>query len=122
MDYRVISIGALSHHELWPSQGGPRTPHATTTLVRSGDRLIVVDPGLPAQVVAARLAERAGLAPEAVTDVFLTNFRPAHRRGLAAFPSARWHLSELERETIGAGLVAQFKRQDDASVKRMLEE
>ncbi len=120
MDYRVISIGALSQHELWPIQGEQRTPHATTTLIRSGDRVILVDPGLPDPIISARLMERSGLAPEAITDVFLTNFRPAHRRGLMSFPKARWLIGETEREFIGLHLVDRFKREQDASVREIL--
>jgi glyoxylase-like metal-dependent hydrolase (beta-lactamase superfamily II) len=110
MDYRIISIGALSAHELWDEPAAVRTAHATTTLVRSGGRVILVDPALPPQVIAARLRERAGLAPEGITDVFLTNFRPAHRMGLGAFEHARWMISEAEREAIAAHLVEQFKQ------------
>jgi glyoxylase-like metal-dependent hydrolase (beta-lactamase superfamily II) len=113
MDYRIISIGALSVHELWERQGEARTPHATTTLVRSGDRVILVDPGLPAQVIAARLSERAGLGPADVTDVFLTNYRPSHRWGLPAFDRATWWISEAERETVGRLLVAHLQQTDD---------
>ena len=54
MDFRIISIGTLSVHELWDQQGAARTPHATTTLVRSEGKTILVDPGLPAQVITAR--------------------------------------------------------------------
>ena len=71
MDYRVISIGALARHELWTGPQPERTAHATTTLIRSEDRLILVDPGLPPQVIGARLGERSGLEPAAITDVFL---------------------------------------------------
>ena len=113
MDYRIISIGALSVHELWTQQGPARTPHATTTLVRSEDRRILVDPGLPGQVLTARLAERAGLSPEDISDVFLTNFRPSHRWGLPAFPSARWLVSETERETVGQALIQQLRQAED---------
>lgn len=123
MDYRVVSIGTLSCHELWNERGSPRTAHSTTTLIRSGGRVIVVDPGLPPVVIAARLHERSGLEPSAVTDVFLTNFRPAHRRGLAAFPDARWHISEAEREAVGAHLVAQLRESTgDEQARRLLEE
>ena len=122
MDFRVISIGSLSSHELWQEQVEPRTAHATTTLVRSGDRVILVDPGLPAEVVIARLAERAGLAAGAVTDVFLTNFRPVHRRGLSAFEHANWLTSEMERESIGCQLVEAHRQQEDAEIKGMLEQ
>lgn len=120
MDYRIISIGALSRHELWEGTQTPRTAHATTTLIRSDDRVILVDPGLPPQVVAARLNERSGLDVSAVTDVFLTNFRPAHRWGLAAFEHARWLISETEREFTGKLLVEQFQREKDDQVREML--
>ena len=116
----MISIGALSVHELWTQQGPARTPHATTTLVRSEGRRILVDPGLPGQVVAARLAERAGLGPEDISDVFLTCFRPAHRWGLDAFPNARWLISETERETVGRGLIDQLQRAEDEEHGAML--
>ena len=123
MDIRIISIGTLSQHELWPAdQGSARTAHATTTLVRSGDHVILVDPGLPPQVIAARLTERTGLNPSAITDVFLTNFRPAHRWGLPAFEQARWFISEAEREFVGLSLIEQLKQQDDPEITKLLEQ
>ncbi|MEX0744318.1 MAG: MBL fold metallo-hydrolase [Phycisphaeraceae bacterium] len=122
MDYRIISIGALSVHELWDRQGVARTPHATTTLVSTGDKHILVDPGLPAQAIAARLTERSGLDASDITDVFLTNFRPAHRAGLAAFAHARWFVSETERESMGQGLVEQFQRSEDEDTRALLQQ
>jgi glyoxylase-like metal-dependent hydrolase (beta-lactamase superfamily II) len=124
MDYRVISIGTLSRHELWPGKNpqAARTPHATTTLIRSGDKVILVDPGLPSQIISARLAERSGLEPGAITDVFLTNFRPAHRWGLEAFPDANWYIHEPEREAVGTMLIEQLRQQDDEEVIKMLEQ
>ena len=121
MDFRILSLGTLSVNEHWPASQPRRTPHATTTLVRSGKRVIVVDPGLPPQVIAARLGERSGLLPDAVTEVFLTNFRPAHRGGLDAFPDAKWWISEAERERVGRALVARFEQEEDNAVRRMLD-
>ncbi len=122
MDYRIISIGALSVHELWDRQGEARTPHATTTLVRSEDKVILVDPGLPAQVIVARLAERSGLGPEDVTDVFLTCFRPAHRWGITGFPKARWLIAEAEREQVGTALIDRLKREEDDETRKLIEQ
>ena len=119
--YRIISIGTLSRHERWPATQPARTPHATTTLIVSGDRKILVDPGLPAQVIAARLGERAGIGPDQITDVFLTNFRPAHRGGLSAFDHADWWIAENERERIGRSLLAQTQEQEDHAVRRIFE-
>lgn len=121
MDYRVISIGTLSHNELWPQDNHKRTPHATTTLIRSGKKVILVDPGLPPQVITARLQERSGLAPSAITDVFLTNFRPAHRWGLEAFAQAEWYIHEAERESVGQALIQRYKHEQDPEVRDTLQ-
>jgi len=122
MDYRVISIGSLSCHELWQERVESQTAHATTTLVRSGDRVILVDPGLPSQILVARLKERTGLNPSAITDVFLTNFRPAHRRGLEALDSARWYLSDTERLAIDEYLSQQLQRDLPIDTRVILEQ
>ncbi len=113
IDVRVISIGALAAHPLWGERGAIRTGHATTTLLRAGERAILVDPGLPAQALVARLHERAGLRPEQVTDVFLTTFKPATTRGIAAFESAEWWIFDAEREGVGVPLATQLKRAHD---------
>lgn len=121
MDFRIISIGTLSANDLWPKQGPARTPHATTTLIRSGDRTILVDPALPPQIIVARLAERSGLSPSDITDVFLTSFRPAHRMGLSAFPDAQWLIGEQEREVIGRDLIARFEQEEgDEEIRALL--
>lgn len=122
MDYRIISIGALSTHELWPHDTQPRTAHATTTLIRSGEFVILVDPGLPPPVVVARLKERSGLDATAITHIFLTNFRPAHRWGLTGFEHAHWWVSETERETVGRQLIERFKTEREPQVRDMLEQ
>ena len=112
--FRVVSIGTLAHNPLWGERGDVRPGHATTTLVEAGDAKILVDPSLPEQILVPRLAERSGLKPEAITHVFLTNFHPLRRRGLAAFDDAQWLVGELERETIGAQLVGKFQEAEEA--------
>ena len=104
MDIRILSIGTLSVNPLWNERSPTRTGHATTTLIQQGDTKIIVNPGLPAQMIAARLSERAGLTPDDITHVFLTSFHPENRRGLAAFPKAQWLISPTERETVGVPL------------------
>lgn len=114
MDHRVISIGALETHPLWNEKEPRRTGSATCTLVRSGDRVILVDPGPSAEALRHRLMERAGLEPKHVSHVFLTCFRPDVRRGLALFPDATWWISEAEREAVGVPLATQFKRAEES--------
>jgi len=109
MQSRVISIGTLAAHPLWGERQQVRTGHMTTTLVRAGERRIVVDPGLPAAALAARLGERANLAPGQITDVFLTSFHPDGRRALAAFDAAVWWIHADERESVGVAMAQRLR-------------
>lgn len=105
----IISIGALSRNRLWNETVPVRTAHATTSLIRIGKRNILVDPGLPAIALAARLNERVGLRPEQIDTVFLTNFRPSHRAGLPAFSKAKILLHDNERDYFRARLEAMLE-------------
>ena len=116
----VISIGTLSRNLLWKESEPVRTPHATTTLVRTGKRVILIDPGLPGQILAARLFERTGLRPAAVDTIFLTNSRPAHRGGLAAFPNAKVLMHPTERERVLLDLTMRLDETDDDDDDRVL--
>jgi len=59
------------------------------SLVRDGDALIVADPGMVAsrQAILDPLAG-LGVAPEAVTHVFLSHHHPDHTVNIALFPNA----------------------------------
>lgn len=96
VNFTVVSIGTLSSNPFWKEKPGVRTAHATTTLVRDQDRVILVDPSLPDVALVSRLYERTGLGADDITDVFCTTLRPSHRRALTAFPKARWLASEEE--------------------------
>jgi len=93
----IISIGTLSRNLLWGESQPVRTPHATTTLIRVGNRRILVDPALPPQILGARIFERTGLKPNQIDTVFLTNFRPAHRAGISMFAHAKLLINENEQ-------------------------
>lgn len=96
----VISIGAMSRNRLWGETQRVRTGHATTSLIRSGKKNIIVDPGLPPPAIKARLYERAGMQPEQIDTVFLTNLRPSHRGGLSVFEKAKVYVHEREQEAM----------------------
>ncbi len=100
----VISIGTLSRNRLWNESQPVRTAHSTTTLIRTDKRNILIDPGLPAPALAARLFERTGLQPAAIDTIFLTNFRPAHRAGLALFSHAKRFIHEIEQQSMAQHL------------------
>lgn len=124
MDLRIISIGALSAHPLRGERAPVRTGHGTTTLITCDKKRILVDPGLPPNLLAPRLEERAGLKPADITHVFLTSFSPELRRGLLAFEHAVWWISSEEREQIGAAMVAKLHEaaeEADQSLREALE-
>ncbi len=96
----VINIGTLSCNRFWDEPQASRPAHATTTLIRDDDLTILVDPSLPAELLAHRLDERSGLKPEDIDIVFLTNFKPVHRRGLPLLPDAAWLIGETEQQAV----------------------
>jgi glyoxylase-like metal-dependent hydrolase (beta-lactamase superfamily II) len=116
----VISIGTLSRNRIWNESEPVRTPHATTTLIRSGKRHIIIDPGLPAQALAARLFERTGLRPDAIDTVFLTNFRPAHRAGIGLFANAKRFVHENEQQATAQQLQQLIDGAPDADLDRKI--
>jgi glyoxylase-like metal-dependent hydrolase (beta-lactamase superfamily II) len=77
-----------SVHLLHAGYTGERTA-SSIVLVRDGDALIVVDPGMVARraLILDPLHE-LDLAPEAVTHVFLSHHHPDHTINVALFPSA----------------------------------
>lgn len=101
---RVISMGTLAANALWNESAPVRTGHCTTTLIEADDALIVVDPSLPPQVVAARLHELSGRLPADVTHVFCTGFSDEHTGGIEAFPDAIWMCSQAELSRAGEAL------------------
>src|SRR5260221_2061691 len=116
--FDIISIGTLSRNRLWGETEAVRTAHATCTLIRSGKQTLLVDPGLPAPAMAARLFERTGLRPEQINTVFLTNFRPAHRAGLALFAKAKILIHELEQQATREHLERMFNEAPEEDIDR----
>lgn len=125
MDLRIISLGTLPANPFWGEKLPKRTGHATTSLIRSGDSVIIIDPGLPEAAIGPRLQERAGIVPSDVTHVFLTSFRPDTRRGITAFDGATWWISQPEREAVGVPILLRLKeelaREDDERDEGLIE-
>lgn len=65
---------------------------STITLIRDGDAVVVVDPGLVTSRTALldALGDH-GVLPEAVTDVVFSHHHPDHTVNAALFPAARIH-------------------------------
>jgi glyoxylase-like metal-dependent hydrolase (beta-lactamase superfamily II) len=70
---------------------GPSTV-STCSLIRDGEAVIVVDPGLaPSQEAILAPLREAGYGPDAVTDVVMSHHHPDHVLNVALFPNARVH-------------------------------
>ena len=73
---------------LHAGSAGPRCS-SSVVLVRDGDALIVADPGMVARrSLILDPLEALGVAPEAVTHVFLSHHHPDHTINIALFPNA----------------------------------
>jgi glyoxylase-like metal-dependent hydrolase (beta-lactamase superfamily II) len=58
----------------------------TVSLVRDGDRVIVVDPGMvPSRAAILGPLEKLGIAPRDVTDIVLSHHHPDHTVNIALF-------------------------------------
>ena len=80
-----------------------------------------MDPGLPPAIQGPRLNERVGTDPSKIDTIFLTNFRPAHRHGLSAFPKARIFLHEAERDAVREHLELLLEKlEDDVEAKKVV--
>jgi glyoxylase-like metal-dependent hydrolase (beta-lactamase superfamily II) len=65
---------------------------STVSLIRDGDLLVVVDPGMVADRSAILGPLRArGIAPEAITEIVISHHHPDHTINIALFPNARVH-------------------------------
>jgi glyoxylase-like metal-dependent hydrolase (beta-lactamase superfamily II) len=65
---------------------------STCSLIRDGDRLIVVDPGMASDDdVILRPLRALGVEPRDVTDVVLSHHHPDHTMRVALFPNAAVH-------------------------------
>lgn len=65
---------------------------STVGLVRDGETIAVIDPGLvPDREAILGPLQRHGLRPEDVTDVVFSHHHPDHTLNAALFPEARFH-------------------------------
>jgi glyoxylase-like metal-dependent hydrolase (beta-lactamase superfamily II) len=106
---------------MWDERGKVRTGHTTTTIVKSGDATLLVDPSLPTSMLDARLSERWGMNLKSVTHIFLTSFDPDRRRTLEGLEHATWYMHEPEIESAKNAIEDEIHRAgDDQEVTNIL--
>jgi glyoxylase-like metal-dependent hydrolase (beta-lactamase superfamily II) len=82
---------AATVHVLTTGYVGDRVA-STVTLIRDGDLIAVVDPGMVAdRALILGPIDELGLRPEDVTDVVFSHHHPDHTLNAALFPRARFH-------------------------------
>lgn len=65
---------------------------STVSLIRDGDLVAVVDPGMvPSRAAILDPLTAHGVAPEEVTDVIISHHHPDHTINIALFPDVRIH-------------------------------
>ena len=123
MDWRIVSIGTLASNPLWNETGVPRTGHATTTVIKSDNATLLVDPSLPAKMMNARLQERWGFGLDAVTHIFLTSFDPDRRRALDGLGHVTWLMHEPEIQSAALAISDELQRAEgDSALTLILEQ
>jgi glyoxylase-like metal-dependent hydrolase (beta-lactamase superfamily II) len=83
-EYRVLTEGYLSDDD--------QRVGSTVSLVRDGDVVVVIDPGLvPSRSAILDPLADEGLGPADVTDVVISHHHPDHTLNVGLFPNARVH-------------------------------
>jgi glyoxylase-like metal-dependent hydrolase (beta-lactamase superfamily II) len=86
---RSASVDILVEGSLTSTGGGVAS---SCTLIRDGDRVIVVDPGMaPSALSILDPLASLGILPEHVTDVVLSHHHPDHTLHAGHFPNAAVH-------------------------------
>jgi len=86
---RSARVEVLLDGSLTSTGGGVQS---TCTLVRDGDHVIVVDPGMaPGAAAILEPLARLGVRPEDVTEVVLSHHHPDHTMYAGLFPKAAVH-------------------------------
>ena len=77
---------------IFDGYGGPYGVAGTVSLIRDGDLIAVIDPGMvPSRESILDPLARLGVMPEDVTDVILSHHHPDHTVNIALFPDIKIH-------------------------------
>jgi len=98
ISWSILTIGHLSMNKHWGETERKRGPLCTSTLVKTAEGLLLVDPPVMPDRMAGLLGDSAGITTADVKHVFLTHFHADHRFGLEAFPHAAWYMGPEETE------------------------
>lgn len=103
--------------------------HVNALLVKTNNKIVLIDTGngaggAPSSGLLKANLQRAGIAPETVTDVVFTHAHPDHAggnvdaAGKLNYPNARYHIAQAEWETWTGKNVSIGKTQVDAATAK----
>ena len=96
LSWVILTIGHLSMNRYWGETERRRGPLCTSTVIRSSEGLVLIDPSRQPEEMPELLNDQVGIGVEDVRHVFLTHFHGDHRSGLEAFPHAAWWMAQQE--------------------------
>ena len=86
----MASVDVLVTGHVEQTESGDSSVHPTVSLVRDGDVVVVVDPGILSDpVLLTDALAHHGLTATDVTHVFVTHHHIDHTRNIGMFPTAR---------------------------------
>lgn len=112
VDWQTLTIGHLSRNKFWGESDHAQYHDvvATTTVLRTGQATILVDPALSVDQMEDLLEKHCGLKREDIDIVYATHIHLDHRVDAECYPNAKLYLSaaslkdvEAAKEQIAAG-------------------
>ncbi len=103
LSWHVLTIGNISRNRFWgeDDSAARRGALCTSTLIRSGDTLVLIDPSEPPEAMARTLDRRAGITPADIDAVFVTHHHGDHLEGIEAFTNAKVYVPAGELDAVG---------------------
>ena len=108
-DWRILTIGNITRNRFW-GEGDEkplRSVLCTSTLIKTEDRWLLIDPAEEPDAMRLTLDRRAGIHPEDISAVFITHHHGDHCMGLSAFPGAKIFMPSDEAALSGLTGIAQ---------------
>ena len=105
ISYTQLNIGCLSRNKFWgePVDRARRNAVCSSTLLELPDgSFLLVDPGLPYDIMKETLYNRRGVSPDKLSAIFLTHFHGDHMVDLAKYDHCRIFASAEEIESNAA--------------------
>ena len=102
IQWDVLTLGCITRNRFWGEEDTQvyRHAHCTSTLIKAGENILLVDPALPE--MDEILYARCGVHCADITHVFVTHHHSDHLIGIEAFGNAQWFIPPGELSALSA--------------------